>query len=207
MSFNDEINELEKISTSEDFLILKGTVPVLFSAPHTIEQEREDGTIKLSEPYTKAISLYLNKHCKTYSIVKNKDTGIDPNRDNYDKYNVELRRLIKENNIKLVIDLHGASIERDFDIEFGTLNNITADYSTIKELEESFNENGLTNISYNNPFKGGAITKGILSIDDVDVIQLEINRKYRDENNLELLEKLIKSLELFIKQYNNYINR
>ena len=54
---------------------------------------------------------------------------------------------------------------------------------------------------------GGAITKGILGLTDVDVIQLEINGNYRDYNKLELLEKLIKSLEKFIKQYNESIRR
>ena len=207
MNFKDEINELENKNIDNDYVVLKGEIPILFSTPHTMLQKREDGTKKLDEPYTKAISLYLNKHCKTYSIVKINDTGIDSNRDNYDDYNVEMRRLIKDNNIKLVIDLHGASKERDFDVEFGTLNNLSADFSTIKELEEAFYENGITNIMHNDPFKGGAITQGVFGLTDVDVIQLEINGRFRDYNNLELLYQLIKSLEKFIKQYNNYINR
>ena len=207
MQFNDEINKLENEELENDFIILKGDIPILFSAPHTMIQNREDGTIKFNEPYTKAILLYLNKHFRTYSIIKNIDTGIDSNRDNYDKYNVEMRRLIKEHNIKLVIDIHGAAKEREFDVEFGTLNNLSADFSTIKELEEAFIENGITNISYNEPFKGGAITQGIFGLTDIDVIQLEINGKFRDSNNLDLLNKLINSLEIFIKQYNSYINR
>ena len=48
--------------------------------------------------------------------------------------------------------------------EFGTLNNLSADYSTIKELEESFVENGISNINFNDPFKGGAITKGMMML-------------------------------------------
>ncbi len=207
MQFNDEINKLENEEIENDFIILKGNIPILFSAPHTMIQNREDGTIKFNEPYTKAILLYLNKYFRTYSIIKNIDTGIDSNRDNYDKYNVEMRRLIKEHNIKLVIDIHGAAKEREFDVEFGTLNNLSADFSTIKELEEAFTENGITNISYNEPFKGGAITQGIFGLTDIDVIQLEINGKFRDSNNLDLLNKLINSLEIFIKQYNSYINR
>ena len=207
MTFNEEINELENRVIDEDFIIIKGTIPILFSSPHTMKQIREDGSLKNSEPYTKAISLYLNKHCHTYSIIKNHDTGIDSNRDSYDKYNVEMRRLIKDNNIKLVIDLHGSAKERDFDVEFGTLNNLSADYSTIKELEEAFTENGINNIKYNEPFKGGSITQGLYSIEDIDIIQLEINGKYRDYNNLELLKKLIKSLENYINQYIKYINK
>ena len=147
MQFNDEINKLENEELENDFIILKGNIPILFSAPHTMIQNREDGTIKFNEPYTKAILLYLNKYFRTYSIIKNIDTGIDSNRDNYDKYNVEMRRLIKEHNIKLVIDIHGAAKEREFDVEFGTLNNLSADFSTIKELEEAFTENGITNIT------------------------------------------------------------
>ena len=161
MEFRQEINELENSVFNEDFKIFKGKIPILFSAAHTMIQNQDDGTIKLNEPYTKAISLYLNKNYNVYSIIKNNDTGIDSNRNNYDSYNVEMRRLIKENNIKLVIDLHGASKNRNFDIEFGTLNNLSADFSTIKELEESFTESGIYNISHNDPFKGGAITQGI----------------------------------------------
>ena len=205
--FEQQINKLENSKFADDYVVLKGSVPILFSAPHTMYQLRDDGTTKLKEPYTKAIALYLNKYCKTYAIIKNNDTGIDSNRDNYDKYNVEMRRLIKENDIKLVIDLHGASKDRDFDIEFGTLNNLSSDFSTIKELEESFRENGINNIFHNNPFKGGAITQGLYALNNIDIIKIEINGKYRDYNNLKPLEILIKSLENFIKQYNEYINR
>lgn len=207
MNFNDEINKFELLKINDDFIILNGEVPILFSAPHTMKQARRNGTSKACEPYTKAISLFLNEHCKTYAIIKNNDTGVDSNRDNHDRYNVEMRRLIRENNIKLVIDLHGASKDRDFDVEFGTLNNLSADFTTIKELEEAFTENGIANITHNTPFKGGAITNGLYGFTDVDVIQLEINGKFRDYNNLELLEKLIKSFEKFVNQYNEYINR
>ena len=207
MSFSDEINELENLEFSEDYIIKKGKLPILFTAPHTMKQTKDDGTIKLSEPYTKAIALYLNKYSNVNCMIKINDTGLDSNKDNRDEFKTELLRFIKDNNIKLVIDLHGADISRDFDIEFGTLNNISADFSTIKELEEAFMENGICNISNNDPFKGGAITKYVYGIKGVEVIQIEINRKYRDYNNLDELERLINSFEKFIKQYKVYINK
>ena len=207
MSFNDEINELEKLEFSEDYIIKKGNLPILFTAPHTMKQIREDGSIKLSEPYTKAIALYLNKYFNVNCMIKINDTGLDANKDNRDEFKTELLRFIKDNNIKLVIDLHGSDRSRDFDIEFGTLNNLSADFSTINELEEAFTENGISNVIHNDPFKGGAITSYIYVLKDVDVIQVEINGKYRDYNNLDELEKLIKCFEKFIKQYKEYINR
>lgn len=207
MDFKTEINNLENLIEDNDCIIKKGNIPILFSAVHTIEHIKEDGSIKPVEPYTKAISLYLNKYYNTYSFVKCKSTGIDSNKDNYDDFNINLRRFIKDNNIKLLIDLHGASKERDFDVEFGTLNNMSADFSTIKELEEAFKENGVINIVHNDPFKGGAVTIGALSIDDIDIIQLEINGRYRDYYNVDNLKIIINALGKFIQQYDEYIKK
>jgi uncharacterized protein YutD len=207
MEFNNEINLFENKSFDSDFIILKGNVPILFSAPHTMMQKHNDGAIKLNEPYTKAISLYLNKYYNVNSMIKINDTGMDSNKDNHDEYKSELLKFVEENSIKLVIDLHGAASDRNFDVELGTMNNLSADFSTINEFKEAFIENGIVNVAINNPFKGGAITQYLYDLKDVDVIQLEINGKYRDKNNLVLLEQLIKSLSNFIKQYNEYINR
>ena len=207
MNFNDEINRLESLEFSEDYIIKKGSIPILFTAPHTMEQVSGDGVKKLSEPYTKAIALYLNKYFDVNAIVKINDTGSDSNKDNRDEFKKELIRFVKDNNIRLVIDLHGSSIDRDFDVEFGTMNNLSADYSTVKELSEAFTENGITNVKYNDPFKGGAITQYLYGIQDVDVIQIEINRRFRDYNNLDNINKLCNCFEKFIKQYNKYINK
>ena len=97
--------------------------------------------------------------------------------------------------------------KRKFDIEFGTMNNLTADFSTIKELEEAFIEGGIKNKVHNDPFKGGLITQYIYRIKEVDVIQLEINSKFRDPDNIDKLEMICKSLGNFIKQYIEHINR
>lgn len=207
MYFEEEINELEYMIFNKDYIIKKGNIPILFTAPHTMDQINEEGNIKYSETYTKAIALYLNKNFDVSCMVKIKDTGQDSNKDEYDEFKVELLRFIKDNNIKLVIDLHGSKAERDFDVELGTLHDLSADYSIIKELEEAFKDNGITNIKYNDPFSGGAITKNVYKLDNVDVIQLEINKKYRDSNDLDKLNKLCKSLECFIRQYKEIINK
>lgn len=207
MDFIEEINNLENMNFVEDYIIKLGSIPILFTAPHTMNQTRYDGSIKLKEPYTKAIALYLNKNYNVNCMIKINDTGLDSNRDNHDEFKEKLIKFVKENNIKLVIDLHGASKDREFDVEFGTLNNLTSDFSTIKELEESFTENGILNIKHNDPFKGGAITQYLFNLKDIDVIQLEINARFRDYNNLNNLKKICQSLGNFINQYNDYINR
>ena len=201
MNFEKEINDLEEKVFPEGFIAKIGNVPILFTAVHTMNQIKQDGTIKLKEPYTKAIALYLNAHYGSSYMIKMKDDGFDSNQNNHDNFKKELLQFVKQNHIKLILDLHGAGRKREFDVEFGTLNNLTADFSTLKELEASFQEKGIFHISYNQPFKGGAITQCLFSLKEVEVIQLEINRKYRDKNELEKLELLCDAIGTFIQKY------
>lgn len=201
MNFKEQIEKLENEEVEDIFLYKIGDIQVLLTAPHTMLQQREDGSFKLAEPYTKAIVRYVSKNVNSSYLIKTKDTMIDANKDGFDEFKVLLSKIIKENDIKLVFDIHGSSRDRKFDIELGTLNNISADYSTINELKESFIENGIKNIELNNPFKGGGITRYIYGTTDIDVIQIEINRNYRDIDKIDNLEKVCNSLINFIKQY------
>lgn len=204
MNFKEEMKTFENTDSKYVYISKIGNVPILFTAAHTMTQLFDDGTVKLAEPCTKAICMYLNKYCNTSYLIKIKDTGSDSNKDNHDDFKNELIKIVKDNNIKLVIDLHGANKDRNFDVEFGTLNNLTADFSTIKELEEAFLENNIINIKHNEPFKGGAITQYLYNIKDVDVIQLEINGNFRDFDSIENLKQLCNALICFIKQYAEY---
>lgn len=200
----EELIKLEQIESDKEYIYKIGKLPVIITAPHTMEITREDGTTKLREPFTKAISLYLNQQIDTSYLIKTKDTG-DSNQLNEDNFKKELLKIIEENNIKLVLDLHGSKREREFDIELGTLRNLSADYSTIKELIDAFNENNIKNIEVNNPFLGGGITQYIYDKTNIDIIQIEINQKYRDTDNIENINNLINALISFIKQYTNMV--
>lgn len=204
MNFKNEILNYENNDTNKTYILEIGNIPVILTAVHTMNQICEDGSIKCSEPFTKAIVKYISKELNTSSFIKLIDTGVDSNSVVLDDFKEILLKTIKENNIKLLIDIHGAKEERDFDVEFGTLNNLSADFSTIKELEDAFRENGINNIEHNNPFKGGGITQYIYGNTNIDIIQIEINKKYRDIDNIEELEKVCNSLIDFIKMYTNF---
>ena len=207
MNFKEEIEYFESVKSDDVYISKIDDVPILFTAVHTMNQTFNNGSIKLAEPYTKAICMYLNKYCNTSYLIKIKDTGLDSNKDNHDEFKEELIKIVRDNDIRLVIDLHGANKDRNFDVEFGTLNNLSADFSTIRELEEAFLENGIMNIKHNEPFKGGAITQYLYNNKNVDVIQLEINGKFRNINNIKNLEMLCNALMCFIEQYIEYTNR
>lgn len=202
--FEELINEMEYENSNEAIIYFKGVLPVLITAPHTMEQIRSDGTLKRGEPYTKGLTKYISETIGTHYLIKTIDTGVDANSIEQEEFKNKLLKIIKEHDIKLVIDLHGAKKERDFDVELGTLNNLSADYSTIEILKDSFYNNGIKNVELNNPFKGGGITKSIYFNTDIDVIQIEINGKFRNSNDIESIEKICNSLIDFIKKYCNY---
>ena len=61
------------------------------------------------------------------------------------------------------------------------------------------------NIAINDPYKGGVVTRYIYGMTDIDVIQIEINRKYRDIENIDNIEKVCNALISFIRKYNDKI--
>lgn len=205
-TFKEQIELLEIDESNQVYNLRIGTLHVMLTAVHTMNQKREDGSIKLQEPYTKAIVKYISEKLDTYHYIKLQDTGVESNRLNQEPFKQNLLKYIKEYNIKLVIDIHGAKEERDFDVEFGTLNNLTTDFSTIKELEDAFVEQGVKGVVYNDPFKGGGITQSIYGNTEIDVVQIEINKKFRDLNQAEKLEKICNALINFIKMYTNYVD-
>ena len=204
MDFTDIILNLEESNDQDIYLMKIGEVPVILTAVHTMEQVKDNGEIKYAEPFTKAIARYVSDKVGTFYYIKTIDTGIDSNKITPDEFKDNLIKMIKEYNIKLLIDLHGAKSEREFDVEFGTLNNLSIDATTVKSLESSFIDNGVTKISYNNPFKGGGITQTVFDQTNIDIVQIEINKRFRSITNVKNIEKICNSLIDFVKKYSNF---
>lgn len=204
MGFKEEIIKYEFDETDGVYIEKDGVIPIIFTAVHTMEQTRKDGSLKYSEPFTKGIALYVANKLDAFYYVKLSDTGIDSNSKVEDEFKINLLKIIKENNIKLLIDLHGARADREFDVEFGTLDHLTVDFSTIKELDDAFKEVGITRIAYNDPFKGGGITQYIYKNTDIDIIQIEINQNFRMIENIDKIEKICIALINFSKMYSNF---
>ena len=201
MTFKEEIDKLENSKTESTYLVKKGTVPIILTAAHTMKQRKKDGTIKLNEPFTKAIAKYVSNKTDCSYLIKQKATKIDSNWEELDDFKLLLERFIHEHGVKLLIDIHGASSKREFDVELGTLNNLSVRQSTIRNLRNSFFEYGIYEVVLNEPFKGGGITKYIFGKTEIDVIQIEINGKYRNIDNVENMERICNALIKFIRKY------
>lgn len=201
MNFTEEINLLESRTKNKDYLFKNGNIPIMFTAVHTVYQKYSN---KLAEPYTGAIAQYIANNVDAFYAIKCVDNGIDSNSENLDEFKEYILNQIQKHNIKLIIDIHGAKIDHEFDIEIGTLNGLSSDITVIKTLENYFNNNNITNIVYNDPFKGGGITQTIFANTNVDIIQVEINKRLRDKNNLQECEKICNSIIDFSKIFANF---
>lgn len=199
--FQRQIFQLERDNTSELIHFEKGTTPILLSAPHTVNFLKTDGSFKMRETYTKAIVKYLAQKTGVFFMIKENSDGIDPNKPEMEDYKRHLLQIIEDYQIQLVLDIHGAASHHDFAIEIGSLDGVSARVQTIESLKTALKNQGIAPVAENNPFKGGGITKTVHGNTNIEVLQLEINRNYRDLNNPEKLFYLCKSLENFLKSF------
>ena len=203
--FQRQIFQLERDNTSELIHFERGTTPILLSAPHTVNFLKEDGNFKMREGYTKAIVKYLALKTGAFLMIKEKSDGIDSNKPEMENYKHQLLEVIKNYQIQLVLDIHGAASHHDFAIEIGSLDGVSARIQTIESLKTALKNQGIAPVAENNPFKGGGITKTVHGNTNIEVLQLEINRNYRDLTHPEKLFHLCKSLENFLKVFHNKI--
>ena len=198
--FIKTMNLLETKEATDIYEFKIGKKKVLLTAVHTMNQHLKD-KVKLVEPYTKAICQYVANSTNAFYFVKCIDTGIDANKLENDEFKEKLVKYIHDYNIDLVIDLHGASFKHDFDVEFGTLDNLTLKNSTENDLRRAFKKVGISKISCNEPFKGGGITSMVYNNTDAEVVQIEINAKLRNIYEPEGLKRVTDALITFIHNY------
>lgn len=166
------------VDSDEDFKVIKGNIPIMLSAPHSVNQER-NGKVKKADIYTGAIVKYLTEMTGCYGIYKIKTKG-DPNYYKNNQYKRMVKDIIKKDSIKYFIDIHGLSNKWGVDIDIGTDNGETIDKSIECKIKNKFIGNNLRVIE-NYPYDGGGntVTKYVSQVCKIPSIQLEISYKYR----------------------------
>jgi len=152
---------------------------------------------------TGAILEYLWKTTKTYGIVRTYNLQDDPNYVNTGvslSYKEEILKIIKENDIKLLIDIHGCKNTHGFDIEIGTnhLKNVNENKKQLDILINKFKQLGI--VAIDRKFTAGwegKVSSFINKKSKIPCIQIEISKDYR---NLDTIEKLLKTFEEAIKE-------
>ena len=162
--------------------------------------------IKMSDEFTGAIAFLLHQLTGCHALAAAKLYGGDPNVDHPCLYKECLAEICRRHKIGLVLDLHGAAREREFDVDLGTnggkhlLNNTEA----LKALENMFRTFGLAKVSHDYFAAKGENTIANFAARELRIpaIQVEINKHYRvpAQNPLgfhRLLGALAKSIEVF----------
>lgn len=190
----------------ESFKILEGTKKILISCPHSIDQIR-NGMLKPREIYSGAIGKLIHESTGAHLIYKYHNDGIDDNFVLHTKYKRSIGELIKENDIKIVIDIHGMvgshskRFRGDF-IELGTDygENLLGKTYITEELKKIFSVHGIDRVATDVNFKARketTISKYISKFFSVPAIQIETSGDVRNAMDYELenVKKLIRAFD------------
>lgn len=189
----------------QSFEIIKGKEKIIISAPHSVIHKRENN-IRPGETKTGTIVKVLSKKCHTYGIYKNKNENNDANWDKECIYKSNIKDIVKEENIKALIDLHGMAAHREQDICIGINNgkNIYDNYGIVETMIDIFHKYGFENVTIDKPFSAAyeyCVSNYITRECNIPTFQIEINLKYRSARYKEFkkYKDILKSLEEIIK--------
>ena len=188
------------------FKILNGTKKILISAPHAVDQTREN-KIKFAEPETAIFAKKLNE-LGYPAIIKTENVNDDANWDLPHPYKQELLNFCRANNIEFVLDLHQLSDKREMDFCLGTGNEQNRNlmqHTIIADLvKQCATENGF-DMQINNPFAASSerTISGFCQKNNIPSMQLEINSKLvsaycngkRFDDVFEFIKKICKIVE------------
>ena len=202
------------------FKILKNKSKIMISAPHSLKHIRE-WEILPQDLLTWWLALYLWKRLNLPVVYSTSYKVWDPNFDENKKseYKQALAEYVKENDIKLLIDLHGCWSFRDFSIELWTWwewnFNLLWRLDILNIIEKSLNDSLKSYIQHT----GKTITKNTIFSASrettvstfiskeckIPIIQIEINKELRDIDNPKNISLLINALETMIKNVWEFI--
>ncbi|AFS78209.1 hypothetical protein Curi_c11960 [Gottschalkia acidurici 9a] len=208
------LNNYNGIKTeNESFKVVDGSVPILISCAHSVNQIRRGG-LKQREKYIGSVAKLLHEVKDVNVIYKYHNDGIDDNYVLETRYKYAIENIIKKKNIKMLIDIHGmvgswSSRFRGYYIELGTDDgrNLLGNNYISNEAVNIFNKNGVDKVVVDKKFKASknyTISKYTSMNCRIPTMQIEISGDFRDPNfNMYNFKKMIDSFKDII----DFVNR
>lgn len=128
--------------TEEKYRVLSGSIPVLLSAPHSVNQIRGED-VREAEKFTGSLVRYLSGATNSYGIFE-LFTHADPNTDAENNYRNAIINLVNVYDIKLLLDLHSSTFKDDTDIDI-----VTNSRETLLGMDNLFDKLRELGIKYN----------------------------------------------------------
>ena len=180
-----EFNQINYDVPSRDYFgYIKGHIPILISAPHGAKHFRtKEARWKDEDAYTASLAIKLGELTGAHVMYVKNRAGEDPNNDVCTRYKDSLKKVVEQNHIKFVLDLHGAGKSQPFKVDVGTFSNDTQNSScpTFKgTIAKAFQ--GYEPQIFNQRFRArgpGTVTCYARKTLGVESAQVEINAKCR----------------------------
>jgi hypothetical protein len=160
------------------FRLVDGGVPILVTAPHATQPTR-DGRKRFSDGGgTAALALSLRELTNVWVLHTTHSSPSDPNYYDDNEFKRTLGELIERERPVLLLDIHGSSPMRPYDVDFGTMNgtSLLEQEELLDDLVEYLENEGIDSFSLNRfaASQNDTITK-FAANRGVPSIQLEIN--------------------------------
>ena len=194
VELENDIRYQDYASNSEpEYLHVVGTVPILISAPHGAVHTRNGD--KEEDEYTAGLARLVGERTGAHVLYARRKSKTDPNADTAAPYKYSLMEIVRQNNIRFVIDIHGANEERDFGVAIGTMHGQSCSEREKEIIIGSFEKHSISSIGnrtsrldIDNQFPGEGdghrepIIRFCRNI-SVAAAQIEINAKLRNPNS------------------------
>jgi gamma-glutamylcyclotransferase (GGCT)/AIG2-like uncharacterized protein YtfP len=182
-------NGMEKVykklpeEDGEEAIYIKGSVPLLITAPHATAHVRMK-KLKRQEFYTGALGVLLHSLTGCHVLYTNCQSGADPNYYDESPFKTRLAKVVCNQDIRLLIDIHGTGAEREHDIfpGVGECNEFLLGNEHYLELIERAAENCGIELGGLDVFPAArqmTVAKFAARSLGIPAIQLEINRALR----------------------------
>ncbi len=194
----------------ERYFFIKGSRPVILTAPHAVPHDRGNyngkNRLKPQDEFTDLIVFEVCQEAKCFGLVPLTKLR-DPNVDSSDGMKARetpffrcLEGLIVSHDIQFLLDIHGLDKKRrGVDIEIGTRYGVSLKgrREILEQLEGRLRREADYLIRKDHFFIGGEIVRNIM--ERIPAMQLEIHRRLRDDGHAGETERFIKILSNFIK--------
>lgn len=213
MDFLENLKQAHSLienKTGDSYVLRPGDGRIMFSAPHAVEQRR-NGKIKYAEPATGLLAEMLHNELNCPIIRKMTNLNDDANYDPVSDYRNALEQYVRDNGIRLVVDLHQLATHRNVMVCLGTggYRNLS-DKALLNLILFAFSRENLGSIQIDNPFGGRfqyTVASSVNRNCGIQTVQIELNSRllcpeYKDYD----MEGVYKALRTCYYSINNYFS-
>lgn len=190
---------------SSVFKTIKGSKPILLSAPHVYAHKRPklSTAFKIGEPFTDTIVKGVCDEIDSFGIVLTDESDYDFNyyKEPKNPYKKEIRKIVEKNDIEYFVDIHGLKEGNKYDIAIYYPSKFSKSIALTRSVREGLGKGALRGINIVVlRFPGNYqefLAEFVASELRVPSVQIEVARYIREREDLrnQIIKNLSRMLE------------